>query len=548
MLRKSGREHVCIFGPYGVAGPTAYALAKLGWHQETATLMERGRARLPAEALQRSRRDLEQLPTRGHPELYRCHREIVHKQEHLTQPANITRPDQPDSLPGPARLDTLLALSRDFEQVVAEIQQLPGYEDFLTEPTFAQIQAAANDTPLVYLLATSLGGLALLIQAGEVQPIWLDTLADTTIRELLRGPADTSALDGWLGAYGNWIIERTPKTKEAWLATIDDVTAQLWTHLMGPLAAALHRRLPGETSAAPAVTLIPTSLLALLPLHAAWTEDLSTPTGRLYFLDEFTVSYAPSARALHHAREAAERAVADRVLAVEEPLAAGASPLPNVHAEVTAIAGLFETPVILPREKATRQNVLKELRQVQVIHFACHGSNNWQSALESGLLMADDENGKTVWLTVRDLLASGQVGGRLATLSACETGIIGMDLSDEVVALPSALLKAGFGGVAASLWSVANISTAMLMEHFYRCWREERLPPAQALRAAQRWLRDTTNCQKAEYFQRYKPELAGIRMPEAVALDFFTQSMSRPLDEQDFAHPFWWAAFYLTGV
>jgi CHAT domain-containing protein len=55
------------------------------------------------------------------------------------------------------------------------------------------------------------------------------------------------------------------------------------------------------------------------------------------------------------------------------------------------------------------------------------------------------------------------------------------------------MLQEGFGGVVASLWSVADISTAMLMEHFYRCWREDKLPPAEPLRAAQRWLRDTSN-------------------------------------------------------
>jgi CHAT domain-containing protein len=37
-------------------------------------------------------------------------------------------------------------------------------------------------------------------------------------------------------------------------------------------------------------------------------------------------------------------------------------------------------------------------------------------------------------------------------------------------------------------------------------------------------------------------------VPEAVAVDFFTQVMSRDLESRDFAHPFWWAAFYLTGV
>jgi CHAT domain-containing protein len=71
---------------------------------------------------------------------------------------------------------------------------------------------------------------------------------------------------------------------------------------------------------------------------------------------------------------------------------------------------------------------------------------------------------------------------------------------------------------------------------------------SQALCAAQRWLRDTTNREKAEYFKRYSQALSGTRMPESTAVEFFTQAMSRDLDHRDFAHPFWWAAFYLTGV
>jgi len=37
-------------------------------------------------------------------------------------------------------------------------------------------------------------------------------------------------------------------------------------------------------------------------------------------------------------------------------------------------------------------------------------------------------------------------------------------------------------------------------------------------------------------------------MPEEVAIRFSTQVMSRNLERRDFAHPFWWSAFYLTGV
>jgi CHAT domain-containing protein len=83
---------------------------------------------------------------------------------------------------------------------------------------------------------------------------------------------------------------------------------------------------------------------------------------------------------------------------------------------------------------------------------------------------------------------------------------------------------------------VAYVSTAMLMEHFYRRWRGAKMPPAEALRVAQRWLRDTFNHEKAEYF---KLQSGAIRhgMPEGVAVEFYTQIMSRDLESRDFAHP-----------
>jgi CHAT domain-containing protein/tetratricopeptide (TPR) repeat protein len=530
-----------------MAAPAAYALAQLGQREEAAVTMERGRARLLAEALQRHRRDLEQLPVRGHEALYRRYRELVERQERLLQPATAGT-QQPNVLQGQARLDAIVAATRVLEEVVAEIRKVPGYADFLAESTFAHIQAVAHDTPVVYLLTTAAGGLALIVYNGDVEPVWLDDLTDVTLRSWLLGPADAPVPSGWLGAYTRWLVERTPQAQRAWFAAIDDITNQLWSHIAEPLGAALRQVLPGEPSAAPAITLIPGGLLALLPLHAAWTDDASTPTGRRYFLDEFTVAYAPSALASRHAREGAERSsAAARLLAVEDPLAASATPLPNVHAEVAAIAGLFDTPVILADAQATRHAVRAAIPKADVVHFSCHGRNNWESPLESGLLMADDESGTQVLMTVRDLLDLGQAGGRLATLSACETGLVGMDLPDEVVALPSALLQAGFGGVTASLWAVADISTALLMEHFYRRWREDELSPAEALRAAQRWVRDTTNREKAEYCQRDGAALSRTRMPEDADVTFFTEAMSRDLDGRDFAHPFWWAAFYFTG-
>jgi CHAT domain-containing protein len=87
------------------------------------------------------------------------------------------------------------------------------------------------------------------------------------------------------------------------------------------------------------------------------------------------------------------------------------------------------------------------------------------------------------------------------------------------------------------------------MERFYRLWREDGLEPALALREAQIWLRDSTNREKAEYFRRDVPALAGLRMPAAAAAALYVDyALRTDPDARVFAHPFWWAAFSLTGV
>src|SRR5262249_50271065 len=116
------------------------------------------------------------------------------------------------------------------------------------------------------------------------------------------------------------------------------------------------------------------------------------------------------------------------------------------------------------------------------------------SPLDSGLLLAGGQ------ITLGRLMEL-QLQVRLAVLSACETALPGTELPDEVVALPTGLLQTGVAGVVASQWRVPDRATAMLMAEFYRCWRWRQMAPAAALRAAQCWLRDTTNVEKRHHFQ-----------------------------------------------
>jgi CHAT domain-containing protein len=91
------------------------------------------------------------------------------------------------------------------------------------------------------------------------------------------------------------------------------------------------------------------------------------------------------------------------------------------------------------------------------------------------------------WLTVNDLAELAH-GARLVTLSACESGVTGLSVGDEVLGLTRGLLAAGCSTIVASLWTVSDESTAHLMADFYRHLRAG-AEPAAALRSSMLALR-----------------------------------------------------------
>jgi CHAT domain-containing protein len=305
--------------------------------------------------------------------------------------------------------------------------------------------------------------------------------------------------------------------------------------LMAPLLDALH------TLDVTQATLIPSGYLALLPLHAAWTEQ---DGHRHYALDRLTLTYAPAARMLAQAQQAAA-ITDDALLLITEPRPVSASDLPGTNHERNVITALVAQTHPLCHEHATRQAVLDRLPHTPLLHFAGHGGMNWEDPLQSGLLLAHD----TV-LTVQDVFALNLEHARLAILSACEIGMVGAQLPDEVVMLPTALMYAGFAGVVSTLWSVQDGSTAILMERFYHYWRVEQCSPAEALRQAQHWLRDTTNGEKKAYYEQFIPQYGGQPgvVPEDTATKFRRTFVLEPPHDNRFAHPFYWGGFRGSAV
>lgn len=502
----------------GIAARAAYALARLDKLEQAVMALETGQARLLSESLARDRADLERLRRGGHDALYQRYRQEVEQLRHLTRLAAGAEP-------GGNTREQLRAAYARFDATVAAVREVE--PDFLRPPDFATVRQAADSAPLLYLAATELGGLALCVRSdcpptaqrhhGEVQVHWLPGLAEEVLRDIVQTYLDAYRTwrDGGSGAFATW--------REA----LDHTTRRLWGCVFAPL----RDRLPA------AMVLIPTGLLALLPLHAAWTPDETAPDGRRYALDLWRIRYAPNARAVAEAVRLAggpaQSRGSDRLLAVDEP-DNGADPqvAPLVHSaeEVRIVCAGFRDATVLAGAQATRAAVLEAAPRSGVLHFSCHGQSDPEQPLLSALLMAGGER-----LTLQDFLDT-RLHARLAVLSACETGVPGSRLPDEVVSLAAGLLQAGAAGVVSSLWAVSDAGTMHLMRRFYALWRGECADdPAEALRRAQQWLRERSR----EEIERAEDATRLVRRRTVPA---------REAGERPFAHPFYWAAFTYIGV
>jgi CHAT domain-containing protein len=480
----------------------AYAYARTTNLTKAVETLEQNRARSLSESLDRDRTNLDQLKEKN-VILHTQYKDITQKIRDLeAQQRDLISSNSRNSITPEALRNEATRLRAELTTTLDDIRQQQGYETFLTLPTFEDVRnAATSDCPLIYLITTPSGSLALTVTPDTVEPLWLDAFNTTQLNALLK--------QTWFSAYN-----QSHTNRQGWFDAIDAVTHQLWDPLMGPIVQQIQELGFGH------ITLIPTGHLSLLPLHAAWTPDPTKPTGRRYALDDIHITYAPNAKSLTAAQAIANRIQSNQILAIDNPT----GDLPNAQCEIDCAIASFPHHTVLRHQQATIETVKIGLKTATIAHFSCHGTANLSTPLNSGLLMSDG------FLTLKDILALNlaETGGlRLAILSACETGMIGLKNADEAISLPTCLLQAGFAGVVASLWSVNDLSTMLLLTKFYDLWRKDGLPPDQALRQAQIWLRDSTDGEKEDYFP-----------------DFFTLDG----EARSYAHQYHWSAFSYVGI
>ncbi|MEM9597158.1 MAG: CHAT domain-containing tetratricopeptide repeat protein [Acidobacteriota bacterium] len=169
----------------------------------------------------------------------------------------------------------------------------------------------------------------------------------------------------------------------------------------------------------------------------------------------------------------------------------------NSRREVLRIAELFpsdQVQVFLGPD-ASEENLRSISNKTRILHLAAHGHTDEHLPSSSFVALSipndvldDDLDPKLErdngLLQVWEVFERLQFNGDLVVLSACESGL-GKELGSEgLIGLTRAFQYAGARSVAASLWSVSDLSTSELMVRFYR-HLQSGLSKDEALRAAQ---------------------------------------------------------------
>lgn len=246
---------------------------------------------------------------------------------------------------------------------------------------------------------------------------------------------------------------------------------ELYSYLIAPIEE--------ELTSKKVLAVIPTGSLLYVPFSALAKPG---PDGKPKFLlDRLqTVSLVKSAD-LDILDESARKDSETKVVAFGNP----DGTLSSAVEEVDAIKGLFPTAAVYVG-KAANKSVVNKLGEENpsLLHFATHGVLDSGDPQANHLVLAGSDGRLSV-----NEIAGLDLGEnmRLVTLSACQTAMVNESPRSELLqSMADAFGYAGSPSVVASLWSVSDASTKVLMEEFYSQLKLGRSKSEALQRAAQK--------------------------------------------------------------
>ncbi len=371
----------------------------------------------------------------------------------------------------------------ELEEAIAAVLGAPA-----GPPAYAEIQAAADDAPLIYLGVAGDGGYAITI--GPSGPPVSTALPGLTRHQAhrLHRVAPSEAVDRLVPLLMPVTAVATAASSSVWASTSTSAGR------------------PGPRL----VTLVPVGPLGRLPLHA------------VFVLAGLAVRHTSSAGALPPGGPAL--LPGSTVIGVEaaHPADRRMGDLPLVGAQDELLTGTYGTRWRRIPD-ATADQVLAELPTADVCQFLCHSDADPVRTYDKGVVLTDRT------LRVSEILAHAPRRQRLVILSDLSR-TPGAGRPDEPAGFPDAMLQLGAQGVVAPSWAASQAAAALVLQRFH----EEMAAgtePVNALADAQRWLRSATG-------REISRDFPGLYHDEPQA-----DPAARP-----FAAHAEWAAFTYTGI
>ncbi|KAI9441129.1 CHAT domain-containing protein [Lactarius psammicola] len=337
-------------------------------------------------------------------------------------------------------------LLKERDNLISQIQALPGFDSFLTSPSFDTLRSATSSGPVV-IINHSRWRSDILILLHNASPSLIPTPRDFYDR--------ASALkDKLLDSRHKYGLDSNHYDE-----TLASVLAELYNLVGKPVIDQLCQLQVPEQSR---IWWCPTSVFCSLPLHAM--GPIPSDEGEIrYFLDLYICSYTPTLSALIQSRNrdsGSRSSYRPSLLLIAQPDPS----LPTVGGEIQVVQALDTEVTSLISEAATPATVIDGFHHHQFVHFACHGTLAAGKPFEAGFELYGGER-----LMLLEIVRSRLPAAEFAFLSACHTAEVTKgSIDDEGLHLAAAVQYCGFRSVVGTMWAMVDEDGRDLAEHFYK--------------------------------------------------------------------------------
>ena len=178
-------------------------------------------------------------------------------------------------------------------------------------------------------------------------------------------------------------------------------------------------------------------------------------------------SYTPTVQSLNNKfKTSSTFSKSPGLLLISQPNTPGLLSIPSTQKEThdikTLMSGSGINVVLLEGAEATTDKVKTEMKACDWVHFACHGIQDVNKPLKSGVHLHDGR------LELLEIMQQQISNPDLAFLSACQTSKGDIKLSEEVVHLAAGMLAAGYRGVVSTMWDISDMHGPEFATEFYK--------------------------------------------------------------------------------